>query len=129
MPSQREFICVTCPVGCTIVATIENNELVEVEGQACKRGIAFVREELAAPKRMLTTTVKVRGGTLPLVPVRSSQPLPKELLMQVAAKLREVVLDAPVSEHQVVLANAMDTGIDIITSRVLALVQSVDTWG
>jgi CxxC motif-containing protein len=114
---QRRFICITCPVGCAIDAVIENGELIEATGQACKRGIAFVREELRTPKRMLTTTVRVRGGALPLVPVRSAQALPKGLLFSVAALLRDVVLEAPVLEHQVVLQNVLNTGVDIIASR------------
>ena len=120
MIEHRQFICVTCPVGCTIDATIEGGRLVETEGQACKRGIAFVQEELTAPKRMLTTTVRVREGTLPLVPVRSEKPLPKGRIMRVVEELRQVELVAPIEEHQIVLANACGTGVDIITSRSLA---------
>lgn len=117
MRDQRHFICVVCPVGCAIDAIVEDGELREISGQACKRGLAFVREELTAPKRMLTTTVRVKGGILPLVPVRSSAALPKELLLPVVALLRQVTLEAPVREHQVVLANVFGTGIDIIASR------------
>lgn len=119
---QREFICVTCPMGCTIRATVEGSELVEVQGQACQSGIAFVREELTAPKRTLTTTVRVAGGALPLVPVRSREPLPKGVLLDVAARLRSVVLTAPVAAHQVVATvpvDAMGSGVDIITTREL----------
>jgi len=118
---QRHFICVTCPVGCAIEAAVEDGELREITGQACKRGIAFVREELTAPKRMLTTTVRVKGGVLPLVPVRSTAALPKELLLPVAALLRGVALEAPVREHQVVVSNVLDTGVDIIASRDLPI--------
>lgn len=124
---QREFICVTCPVGCTIRATVEGDELIEVQGQACRRGIAFVREELTAPRRTLTTTVRVDGGALPLVPVRSREPLPKGIVLDVAARLREVRLSAPVVAGQVVAtvpvatvpvaADARDSGIDIVTTR------------
>jgi CxxC motif-containing protein len=117
MPTEREFICVTCPVGCAIDAVVEGQELIEIRGQACNRGQAFVKEELSAPRRMLTTTVRVEGGTLPLVPVRSTEPLPKALVLDVAAALRGVVLHAPVREHQVVLADALGTGIDIVTGR------------
>ena len=94
MAEQRQFICITCPVGCTIQATVEGKELISLEGQTCSRGVAFVREELTDPRRMLTTTVRVRGGTLPLVPVRSSGPLPKERIFDVVEKLRDVVLQA-----------------------------------
>ena len=117
MSEAREFICVTCPVGCSIEAVVEGQRLLEMHGQACRRGVAFVEEELQAPKRMLTTTVRVRGGRLPLVPVRSAEPLPKGTVFDVAAQLREVQLEAPVAEHQVVLANVLDTGVDIVASR------------
>ncbi len=119
MPEQREFICITCPVGCTIEAIVEGDQLLEIHGNACRRGIAFVQEEITAPKRVLTTTVAVEGGILPLVPVRSSAPLPKELLFQVAALLRRVVLQAPVRQGQIVVPNVLGTGVDIITSRPL----------
>ncbi len=119
MREAREFICVTCPVGCTIQAIVDGDELVSIEGQSCKRGEAFVREELTAPKRMLTTTVRVRGGVLPLVPVRSTAPLPKGRVLEVASLLRGIVLDAPIPPRQTVVANVLDTGVDIVTSRAL----------
>lgn len=125
MAEQREFICVTCPVGCTIQATVEGQELIALQGQSCQRGEAFVREELTNPRRMFTTTVRVRGGKLPLVPVRSSAPLPKGLLMEVAKALRTVELTAPVAQHQVVLANVLGTGVDIITSRPVEALDAV----
>jgi CxxC motif-containing protein len=117
MTDNREFICVTCPVGCTIEALIEGEELVGTEGHACQRGLAFVQEELTNPRRTLTTTVRVRGGTLAMLPVRSVAPLPKALVREVAARLREVIVEAPVAERQVILADALDTGIDIVASR------------
>ncbi len=125
MAEQRQFICVTCPVGCTIDATTEGGELVEAQGQACKRGVAFVREELTAPRRMLTTTVRVRGGVLPLVPVRSSGALPKGLIMDIVRDLRGIVLEAPVGEHQTVLRDVHGTGVDIITSRAMPSAEPV----
>ena len=117
MRESREFICVTCPVGCTIQAKVEDGKLLSIEGNTCSRGIDFVEEELTAPKRMLTTTVQVRGGTLPLVPVRTVEAIPKNLLLEVARVLRDTVVDAPVEAHQVVLADALGCGVDVVTSR------------
>lgn len=114
---QREFICVTCPVGCTIRAMVEGDHLVEVKGQACRRGVNFVREELTNPRRTLTTTVRVDGGALPLVPVRSTEPLPKGIVLDVAARLRAVRVPAPVEVHQVVMADALGSGVDIVATR------------
>ena len=117
MPQEREFICVTCPVGCTLSALVDGGELVEVSGHACQRGPDFVLMELTDPRRTLTTTVQVRDGALPLVPVRSAEPLPKHMVLPIARALRGVHLQAPIAEHQVVLADALGTGIDMITTR------------
>jgi CxxC motif-containing protein len=117
MSEQREFICVTCPVGCSIQAEVEGESLIGIRGQACQRGEAFVREELTAPRRMLTTTVRVNGGRLPLVPVRSNVPVPKGLMFEIARALREVELQAPVADHQMVLENALGSGVNVVTSR------------
>jgi CxxC motif-containing protein len=114
---QFHFICVTCPVGCDIEAVVQDGQLLKAEGQACKRGVAFVQEELTNPRRMFTSTVRVRGGSLPLAPVRSSQALPKQLLLPTAALLRGLELQAPISQHQMIVHNVLDTGIDIIATR------------
>lgn len=117
---DKDLICITCPMGCALHATLQNGELRHVSGQACKKGAAFAQEELLAPRRVLTTTVRVQNGILPVVPVRSRTPLPKGLLFEVVAILRRMELQAPVDEHQVVLANVLDSGVDIIASRALA---------
>ena len=104
-------------MGCAIHAVIEDGELKEIEGEACRRGIDWVRQELSDPRRMLTTTVQVEGGVLPLVPVRSRDALPKDKILPVAALLRHVVLQAPVKEGQIVVADVLGTGVDIIASR------------
>ena len=52
-----------------------------------------------------------------LVPVYTREAFPKPLIPQLARKLREVEVPAPVRLEQVVLADALGTGIDIIASR------------
>lgn len=114
---ERDLICVTCPVGCSLTVILDGKELVEVRGSRCHRGEEFARKELTDPRRMLATTVRVAGGRYPLVPVRSASPLPKALLLPTAALLRRVVLKAPVALHQVVVPDVLESGVPIITSR------------
>jgi len=123
MAEYHDLICVVCPVGCSIRARIEDGKLVEIQGQACNRGRAFVDEELSAPKRVLTTTVRVCHGSLALAPVRSNGPLPKERLLDVAAYLRTVELQAPVGQHQLVASDVLGTGVDIVTTRAIPMLQ------
>jgi CxxC motif-containing protein len=117
MVTERDLICVTCPMGCALHVTLKDGQPQQINGQECKRGVAFAQEEIVAARRMLTTTVRVQKGVLPLVPVRSRTPLPRELLFKVTEILRSVVLEAPIREHEVVLANVLNSGVDIISSR------------
>ena len=66
---RTELICITCPVGCTLDVTHDGGAIVEVDGQTCRRGIEYAEQELTDPRRMVTTTVRIRGSLHPLLPV------------------------------------------------------------
>ncbi len=112
-----KIICITCPMGCTLEVTHDGDTITKVDGEECKRGKEYAQAELTDPRRMVTSTAKVKGGLHPLVPVYTAAPIPKPLIFELLATLRKVELQAPVKEGQVVLENALDTGIDILASR------------
>ena len=113
---EKEIICTVCPMGCRIKVTGEGERIDSIEGYTCKRGETYGRTEFAHPVRILTSTVKLTGSEEPLLPVRSSAPVPKELVRQCIAELRKITVSAPVKRHDVILANVLGTGIDIISS-------------
>jgi CxxC motif-containing protein len=117
MPVTEKMICITCPMGCSVEVTHEGQTLLSVDGNTCKRGEEYVRRELTDPRRMVATTVQVKDGIHPLVPVYTAQAFPKPRIFELLKALRQVELEAPVAMGQVVLANALDTGIDILASR------------
>lgn len=117
MPVTEKMICITCPMGCSLEVTHEGETLLNVEGNTCKRGIEYVKQELTDPRRMVATTVKVRDGIHPLVPVYTESPFPKPRIFELLDNLREVELEAPVAIGQVVLEDALGTGVDILASR------------
>ncbi|MCD6552613.1 MAG: molybdopterin oxidoreductase [Chloroflexi bacterium] len=114
-----KLICITCPVGCELTVTHEGKKVLKVEGNQCKLGIEYAKQEISEPRRMIITTVRVKGGFHPLVPVRSAEPVPKEKIFPILKELRKVELEAPIEMHQVVLENALGTGVDVVTSRSL----------
>ena len=111
----KELICVSWPIGCAVTVTLDdNNEVVSVTGNTCKRGDSYARQECTHPERMLTSTVKVTGSRLPVVPVNSAKPVPKELLLNCMQESTRVTVQAPVHIGDVVLANILNTGVDIV---------------
>lgn len=117
MVETNEIICVACPKGCTLQVKHEGKDIVEIIGAGCKRGKDYAICELKDPRRMVASTVRVKDGLHPLVPVYTDKGFPKPLIPQLAKELREVEVHAPVKINQVVLKNALGTGIDIIASR------------
>ncbi len=112
-----KIICITCPMGCSLEVTHDGGTITKVEGEQCKRGKEYAQAELTDPRRMVTSTAKVKGGLYPLVPVYTAAPIPKPKIFDLLAALRQVELEAPVETGQVVLENALDTGIDVLASR------------
>jgi len=109
--------CIVCPVGCQAELTVQGKQVLDVKGCNCERGTTYVVEEYIMPKRVLTTTIRVRDGTISMLPVRTLEPIPKELLRSAVAALRRVVAEAPVKIGEVVLGNLFDTGVDVVASR------------
>ena len=116
---KRELVCVACPLGCPITVTLDdNNNVVDVTGNTCKRGDAYARTECTSPTRMLTTTVKVEGGIKAcVVPVKSSVPVPKGMMMECMEAINKSSIKAPVKIGDVVIKNILDTGADIIATN------------
>ncbi len=113
----ESLICITCPMGCSLEVTHDGDTVLHVEGNTCNRGLAYVQRELTDPRRMVATTVRVKGGLHPLVPVYTKAPFPKPMIFDLLARIRQIEVEAPIVADQVILENALDTGIDIVASR------------
>ena len=114
---KRELTCVACPLGCSVTVEYTDAEIISVTGNTCKRGDAYARTEMTNPTRSLTSSVKVCGGTLPVVPVKSSKPVPKDMLFDCMKVINSVCVEAPVKIGQVIIENILDTGADIVATN------------
>ena len=113
----KTLTCITCPMGCELTAELNGGVVTAVTGNTCPRGAVYAKEELTEPKRMLTSTVRIDGGCLPLLPVVSAQALPKQQVLACADLLRQVVVKAPVQAGDVVIDNILGLGVAIVASR------------
>jgi len=112
----QEIICVACPKGCRLEVTRKEGEIL-VTKEGCKRGIEYAVNEIKDPRRMVASTVRVSNALHPLVPVYTSAPFPKGRIRELLAEIRKVNLFTPVKMNQVIIENALGTGINVIASR------------
>ena len=115
---ERKFICVSCPLGCGLnVILDEKGQVASVTGNNCPRGAAYARTEVSDPRRVFASTVRVRGGKLPVCPIRSKTPAPKGKLKEIAKAVAELNVRAPIKIGQVLIHNVCGTDVDIVASR------------
>lgn len=113
---EKEYICIICPVSCDLTLTDDDNNL-SVSGNTCKRGESYAKNEYTKPVRMITTTVAIEGSVYPLIPVISTDMVPKEKLKKCIELLYNLKLQAPVKEGDVIVKDILDTGVDIIAAK------------
>ena len=114
---KRELTCVACPLGCPIVVEFEGSEVISVTGNTCKRGESYAKTEITNPTRSLTSSVKVCGGVLPVVPVKSDKPVPKDMLFDCMKVINSVCVEAPVKIGQIIIENILGTGANIVATN------------
>ena len=113
----RHYLCIGCPLGCRLEVEARENEIVEVRGFSCKRGKTFAEQEFHDPRRDVSTTVAVTGARWARAPVKTAAPIPKARVQDLCDALHELRLEAPVRLGDVVLADAVGTGVDVVATR------------
>ena len=109
--------CIVCPTGCEIQVKKDQKGDIAFEGYTCDRGLEYAEQEYYEPKRILTTTMRVADGFLPLIPVRSDKPILKEKLKDVLNEIAKVKIKAPVKMGEILIENVLDIEVNIIASR------------
>jgi CxxC motif-containing protein len=117
MEDIQKLICISCPVGCTLMVTVDGETVIQVDGESCKKGIEYAENEIRDPRRMIASTVRVKKGIHPLAPVYTERPIPKPIIKEVLEKLREIELTAPIEHNKIIIENVLGTGVNIIASR------------
>ena len=115
--NDRNLTCIGCPLGCQLSVELKDGKAWRIEGATCKTGKTYARQEVTDPRRMLTTTMALKGGLWARLPVKSEQPVPKHQVASICRKLHTFAIEAPVVMGDVVLENADDTGVTIIATR------------
>ncbi len=116
MSEVRDLTCVRCPMGCQIQVTLEGGEVTNVTGNTCPRGEEYARNEVVHPMRTVTSTVKVEGGVLPVVPVKTQHDIPKDKIMEAMEEINQVVVPAPVRIGDVLKEDLCGTGVALVAS-------------
>ena len=116
MTKIMELTCTVCPTGCEMTVEIENGIPIKVTGNSCKRGEPYAIAEATQPMRTLTTTMRLCNAEKPLISVRSSKPVPRQMLKEIVQVLNGLAISAPVKTGDVLVPDILQLGVDIIAT-------------
>lgn len=112
----QNITCIVCPMGCRMTVN-KIDDGFKVEGNTCKRGEKYGIQEVTAPKRMVTSTVKIQGSVLNMLPVKTTDSIPKEMIFDLMNVLNKVKVDAPINMGDIIIEDVLNTGVNIVATR------------
>jgi len=84
----KRYTCIVCPACCDL-----ETDGVDVDGARCPKGEAFALQEMVAPLRVITTTVRCETSKgVRMVPVKTACPVPLALISQVMKQVKALRL-------------------------------------
>ena len=113
---QHRVLCIVCPEGCELEIREKDGQLL-FPRRGCQRGREYARQEIRDPRRVLTTTVRVQGGELRMLPVRTASAIPRGRLIAAMDCIAGIEVQAPVEAGQLVCSDVAGTGVGLVACR------------
>lgn len=111
-----QLICIGCPAGCLVTVTKNQDGSLHITGNTCKKGEEYARNEVTAPKRTVTSFIRVREGDGEVVSVKTKGEIPKEAISACMEEIRAAVVTAPVAIGDVLIENVAGTGVPVVAT-------------
>ena len=116
-PGPVELVCIACPLACRLTVSTSAEGAIAVSGNRCPRGEAYGREEVLAPRRIVTAVVPTSSAQFPCAPVRTDAPVPRGEVKALLKMIYGMTVTLPVRRGQVLIEDAK--GARVVFTRTL----------
>lgn len=114
--SNKELTCIICPRGCTLKIKFDkNNDVISVEGNTCKRGEVYAKNECTNPQRTVTTTMRCDDGSV--VSVKTESTVPKSKVTECMEIINRTTVELPVKIGQSVIDDVFGSRVVVTANR------------
>ena len=113
---NRELTCISCPMGCQMMVCIDNEDI-RVTGNTCKQEEIYAKKEVTDPRRVVTSSVRVKNGELIRVSVKTETDIPKDKIFDCMVDIFKAEAVAPVKIGDIIIENCAGTGIAVVATR------------
>lgn len=110
----KELICINCPIGCNLKATIDGDKITVV-GNNCINGEKYAVSELTNPMRIVTSIVKTDKNNY--VSCKSDKPVPKDKVFDVVKEIKKVIVKEPVKIKDILIKNVCGLDVNIVSTK------------
>ena len=118
MVESAQFICIGCPIGCPLQLQHGGGKITEISGHECNRGAKYARQEFTDPRRSLSTTVAVSGAKWMRLPIKVTEPVEKDRVIEAVRKIHELHIEAPVRLGQVLIHDLLgEKDVNVVACR------------
>lgn len=104
-------ICIMCPMGCPLEIEKKDDKVI-VSGNTCPRGAKYGEQEFVAPKRVITSLVRLSSGGV--VSVKTDGLVLKSAIPAVLSEIKKTVVNPPCKIGDVVIENVADSGVNLV---------------
>ena len=105
-------------MGCSLTVTQADDGTITVTGNTCKRGETYGITEMTAPKRVVTSIVKVDNREDAFVSVKSAASITKSKMFEAMDIIRAATISAPVKIGDIVIKDILGETDIIATSNI-----------
>lgn len=113
---KEELVCIVCPNSCHLEVYIDDENRISVKGNKCPRGEKFAIQEFTDPKRTFSTTVKTSFSKCPVIPVKLTGDIRKDMIFKTMDEINKIVLKKPYKCGDVVCKNILDQDVDVVVT-------------
>ena len=121
---KKELVCISCPIGCRLTVEYDENNItkdtIKVSGNLCPRGEIYGKEEILAPRRVVTATASVKSRIQKRIPLKTVSPIDKNLIFDLLKKIYTLELKPPIKNGDIILKNFKSSGVDVVATTNLS---------
>lgn len=110
---MKEIICQVCSNRCPLKVW-EDGEAILVNGHRCHRGEQYGREEYLGQRQVVRYRVATTFPDVPSVPVRTSDPVPKEFVFKLVRHLKKMKLSERFPNGAVIESNPIGLEVNLL---------------
>lgn len=109
---EKKITCVICPNSCVVTVKHEGENIIEISGNNCERGLKYASDEAIHPVRSISSTVRCEDGRV--VAVKTSRPVPKENVYDVMWEINRFTAPDSIKYGDVVIPRVFGLDADVI---------------